>query len=38
MRPLITPSEQRIGIGFLGAGIIFREGFNVRGLNTAATL
>jgi putative Mg2+ transporter-C (MgtC) family protein len=26
------------GIGFLGAGIIFREGFNVRGLNTAATL
>jgi putative Mg2+ transporter-C (MgtC) family protein len=26
------------GIGFLGAGIVFREGFNVRGLNTAATL
>lgn len=26
------------GIGFLGAGIIFREGFNVRGLNTAATM
>ena len=26
------------GIGFLGAGIIFKEGFNVRGLNTAATL
>ena len=26
------------GIGFLGAGLIFREGFNVRGLNTAATL
>jgi len=26
------------GIGFLGAGIIFREGLNVRGLNTAATL
>ncbi len=26
------------GIGFLGAGIIFREGVNVRGLNTAATL
>jgi putative Mg2+ transporter-C (MgtC) family protein len=26
------------GIGFLGAGVIFREGFNVRGLNTAATL
>jgi putative Mg2+ transporter-C (MgtC) family protein len=25
-------------IGFLGAGIIFREGLNVRGLNTAATL
>lgn len=26
------------GIGFIGAGIIFREGLNVRGLNTAATL
>lgn len=37
-------SEQRIvaqvvsGIGFLGAGVIMREGLNVRGLNTAATL
>jgi putative Mg2+ transporter-C (MgtC) family protein len=26
------------GMGFLGAGLIFREGLNVRGLNTAATL
>lgn len=26
------------GIGFLGAGLIFKEGLNVRGLNTAATL
>lgn len=26
------------GIGFLCAGIIFKEGLNVRGLNTAATL
>jgi len=26
------------GIGFLGAGVIMREGLNVRGLNTAATL
>ena len=26
------------GIGFLGAGIIFRDGFEVHGLNTAATL
>ena len=26
------------GIGFLGAGVILREGTNVRGLNTAATL
>lgn len=26
------------GIGFLGAGVIFREGANVRGVNTAATL
>lgn len=26
------------GIGFLGGGVILREGVNVRGLNTAATL
>ncbi|MBF6137494.1 MgtC/SapB family protein [Nocardia otitidiscaviarum] len=26
------------GIGFLGAGVILRDGFTVRGLNTAATL
>jgi putative Mg2+ transporter-C (MgtC) family protein len=26
------------GIGFLGAGVIMREGINVHGLNTAATL
>ena len=26
------------GIGFLGAGVIFKEGLNIRGLNTAATL
>ncbi len=26
------------GVGFLGGGIIFKEGLNVRGLNTAATL
>ncbi|MFJ9367105.1 MgtC/SapB family protein [Nocardia sp. NPDC101769] len=26
------------GIGFLGAGVILREGLSVRGLNTAATL
>jgi putative Mg2+ transporter-C (MgtC) family protein len=26
------------GIGFLGAGVIFKDGLNVRGLNTAATL
>jgi putative Mg2+ transporter-C (MgtC) family protein len=26
------------GVGFLGAGIIFRDGLNVLGLNTAATL
>ena len=38
------PSPTRVaaqvvsGIGFLGVGIIFREGLNVRGLNTAATL
>ncbi len=26
------------GIGFLGAGIIFKEGLNVKGLTTAATV
>ena len=26
------------GIGFLGAGVILREGLNIRGMNTAATL
>src|SRR5580693_1346439 len=26
------------GVGFLGAGVILRNGFNVTGLNTAATL
>ncbi|HJZ55686.1 MAG TPA: MgtC/SapB family protein [Gemmataceae bacterium] len=26
------------GLGFLGGGVIFREGVNVRGLNTAATI
>jgi putative Mg2+ transporter-C (MgtC) family protein len=26
------------GIGFIGAGVIFRQGFNVRGLTTAASL
>ncbi len=26
------------GVGFLGAGVIMKEGLNVRGLNTAATL
>jgi putative Mg2+ transporter-C (MgtC) family protein len=38
------PSPTRVaaqvvsGIGFLGAGLIFREGLSVRGLNTAATI
>ncbi len=26
------------GIGFLGAGVIFREGLNVKGITTAATI
>ena len=26
------------GIGFLGAGLTFKEGLSIRGLNTAATL
>ena len=40
----ITGAEDRIaagivtGIGFLGAGLIFREGYTVRGITTAATV
>ncbi len=40
----ITGTEDRIaagivtGIGFLGAGVIFREGYTVRGITTAATV
>jgi len=41
---LEDPSPSRVaaqvvsGIGFLGAGVILRDGLNIRGLNTAATL
>jgi putative Mg2+ transporter-C (MgtC) family protein len=41
---LIGGGEDRIaagivtGIGFLGAGVIFREGYTVRGITTAAAL
>jgi uncharacterized membrane protein YhiD involved in acid resistance len=40
----VTGPEDRIaagivtGIGFLGAGLIFREGYTVRGITTAATV
>jgi putative Mg2+ transporter-C (MgtC) family protein len=40
----LTPTSLQIaaqvvsGIGFLGAGVIMREGLSIRGLNTAATL
>jgi putative Mg2+ transporter-C (MgtC) family protein len=40
--PRLDPSRMAAyvvsGIGFLGGGVILREGFNVRGMNTAATL
>lgn len=36
--PTLVAAQVVSGIGFQGAGIIFREGLNVRGLNTAATL
>ncbi|XHR84827.1 MAG: MgtC/SapB family protein [Gloeotrichia echinulata GP01] len=32
------PAQIVSGIGFLGGGVILREGHGVRGLNTAATL
>lgn len=31
-------SQVVTGVGFLGSGIIFKDGLNVRGLNTAATI
>jgi putative Mg2+ transporter-C (MgtC) family protein len=40
--PLVEPTRMAsyviTGIGFLGGGVIMREGVNVRGMNTAATL
>jgi putative Mg2+ transporter-C (MgtC) family protein len=36
--PTIIAAQVVTGIGFLGAGVILREGINVLGLNTAATL
>ena len=36
--PTRVAAQVVTGIGFLGAGIILREGINVHGLNTAATL
>lgn len=38
MSPTRVAAQVVSGIGFLGAGIIFRDGFNVHGLTTAATL
>ena len=41
---LLTSTEDRIaagivtGIGFLGAGVIFREGYTIKGITTAATV
>jgi putative Mg2+ transporter-C (MgtC) family protein len=35
---LRIPAQVVAGIGFLGAGVIMREGFSVKGLDTAATL
>jgi len=36
--PIRIAAQVVTGIGFLGAGVILREGVNVHGLNTAATL
>ncbi|RFA26850.1 hypothetical protein CAI21_16160 [Alkalilimnicola ehrlichii] len=38
LSPTRVASQVVSGIGFLCAGVIMRDGFNVRGLNTAATL
>lgn len=36
--PSRIASQVVSGIGFLGGGVIIRDGFSIRGLNTAATL
>jgi putative Mg2+ transporter-C (MgtC) family protein len=36
--PTRVAAQVVTGIGFLGAGVILREGINVHGINTAATL
>jgi putative Mg2+ transporter-C (MgtC) family protein len=36
--PMRVAAQVVSGIGFLGAGVILRDGFNIRGLTTAATL
>lgn len=36
--PTRVAAQVASGIGFLGGGVILREGFSIRGLNTAATL
>ncbi len=38
INPTRVAAQVVTGIGFLGAGIIFRDGFNIQGINTAATL
>lgn len=38
MSPTRVAAQVVSGIGFIGGGVIMREGLNVRGLNTAATL
>ncbi len=38
LSPTRVGAQVVTGIGFLGAGIIFRNGFTIHGLNTAATL
>lgn len=38
MSPTRIAAQVVSGIGFLGAGVIIRDGLNIRGLNTAATL
>lgn len=38
MDDMKVPAQVVSGIGFLGAGVILKDGANIRGLNTAATL
>lgn len=38
VEPIRMAAQIVVGVGFLGGGLLFREGVQTRGINTAATL